>query len=946
VGSSMTSIRPRSDGNYPCPAAAGVFHAMAWLDDSVIDLRSLRDPHNCGNALAINDAGEIVGASENGRRDPATGAVQLRAVRWKDGEIENLGTFGGNHSYASAINSRGQIVGFALNKIPDPFSLFDFGIGGSTKGTQTRAFLWEDGHEQDLDTLGGPDAWAIFVNERGQVAGYSCVNSTPNLPTGVPAADPFLWSKDGGMIDLGTLGGTFGFPVGLNDRGQAIGLSNVAGDQSADPFLWDGEKLIDMFTAGNGGNFLFANAIDNTGEVIGAAAFSNHPFDAAIWRNGVVSDLGALPGDCFSQAFVMNSRGQIVGNSATCDGKTIRAALWEAGKVFDLNALIPHNSSLLLVESNAINDRGEIAGNGFPHGCTDFSCTHAFVLIPCDQTHSDDKGCGNRDESTSGELGQTSESPKGVPPENVPTQVRQRLSWQYCKPWHAEELVLTRKTETRCTVLDDIKKEKLMKSRVWMCVSTMAIFALLVMPVRLAAQEQQKANKTRYKLVDLGTLGGPVSSFGPFNSVILNEDGTAVGGADTSAADPNYPNFNPFVAPDPLDPFIQHAFLWQHGVMTDLGALPGTNSSYVNWVNASGVAAGNSENGSIDPLLGWPEVRGVVWKDGQIMDLGTLGGNETSASAINRQGWVVGTTTNAVSDTTCGLRTQCRAFLWDEKNKMRDIGTLGTGPDAFAVFVNDRGQVAGISLIDTTDPFSHAFLWQNGTMQDLGTLGGNFSQPNYLNNQGQVVGISTLARDAVTHPYLWNHGKMTDLGTFGGTFGEATWINDAGEVVGQANHAGDVIHTTFLWKNGVMKDLGVVKGDKCSGAYSMNSKGQIVGSSGLCGISIHGFLWENGHMIDLNSLIPPGVQLRYGININDRGEIAAVGKIPNSGDPDFYNFNDHAFLMIPCDENHRDTEVCKDGGESATTEASPARHAASSPTLPLSRVRESYRHHD
>jgi probable HAF family extracellular repeat protein len=483
-----------------------------------------------------------------------------------------------------------------------------------------------------------------------------------------------------------------------------------------------------------------------------------------------------------------------------------------------------------------------------------------------------------------------------------------------------------------------------MKSRILTLISAMALIAALASPLWFAAQAQM-TKRPKYKLIDLGTLGGPVSGFSPFSQVILNEAGTAVGGADTSTGDPNYPNFSPFIAPNPLDPFIQHALQWQNGVVSDLGALSGTNNSYANWVNASGVAVGNSENGSIDPLLGFPEVRAVVWSNGQITDLGTLGGNESSAAAINGHGWVVGTTTNSVSDTACGLGTQCRAFLWDEKNGTRDIGTLG-GPDAFAVFVNDIGQVAGISLIDETDPFSHAFLWQNGKMHDIGTLsGGNFSQPNYLNNRGQVVGSSTLAGDAITHPYLWDHGKLTDLGTFGGTFGEATWINDAGEVVGQANHAGDVIHTTFLWKDGVMKDLGVVKGDKCSGAYSINSKGQIVGSSGDCGLSIHGFLWEDGHMIDLNSLIAPGVQLRFGININDRGEIAAVGKVPNSSDPDFYNLYDHAFLMIPCDENHRDTQGCKDDAESTAPQTSPAGHHATSRTLPLFRTRESYRHH-
>jgi probable HAF family extracellular repeat protein len=494
--------------------------------------------------------------------------------------------------------------------------------------------------------------------------------------------------------------------------------------------------------------------------------------------------------------------------------------------------------------------------------------------------------------------------------------------------------------------LQNDPKEAVMKSTRVACMTVVALFAVLATPVRASAQAQT-TKRPKYKPIDLGTLGGPSSGFSPFNQVILNEAGTAVGGADTSTADPNYRNFNIFVAPNPLDPFIQHAFEWQNSVVTELGALPGTNNnSYAEWVNASGVVAGNSENGSIDPLLGFPEIRAVVWKDGQITDLGTLGGYESSAAAINGHGWVTGTTTTSVSDPACGLGTQCRAFLWDEKNGMRDIGTLGTGPDAFAVFVNDLGQVAGISLIDMTDPFSHAFLWQNGEMQDLGTLGGNFSQPNFLNNHGQVVGSSTLAGDAVTHPYLWDHGKMTDLGTFGGTSGSALWVNEAEEVVGDANQAGDVIHRAFLWKEGKLMDLGVVGGDKCSTAYSINSKGQIVGASGLCGIPIHGFLWEKGHMIDLNSLIPPGVQLRFGININDRGEIAAVGKIPNSVDPDFYSLYDHAFLLIPCDENHRDVEGCKDDGASAATQTTPAGHDASRLTLPLSRMRDSYRHHN
>lgn len=394
VGSSMTSIPiPANQNGYPCPSPPNdVFHAMEWSDGGVTDLGSLGGARNCGNTLATNDDGESVGTSENGRLDPATGVMQIRAVLWKDGQVKNLGTFGGNHSFASSINSGGQIVGFALDAIPDPFSLFDFGIGGFTSGTQTRAFLWENGRMRDLDTLGGSDAWAIFVNERGQVAGYSYTDSSPNPTTGVPTADPFVWSKEG-MIDLGSLGGTFGFPVGLNNRGQVIGVSNLTGDQINHPFLWDGQKLIDLNTETIGGNPVSANAINDAGEILGKECFADGACSAYVRRDGVAINLGTLPGDCVSEAFVVNARGQIAGGSFNCNSAMGRAVLWEDGQIFDLNKLIPSGSNLLLVESNAINDHGEIAGNGFPPGCTDFSCTHAYILIPCDRDHSEPEGC-------------------------------------------------------------------------------------------------------------------------------------------------------------------------------------------------------------------------------------------------------------------------------------------------------------------------------------------------------------------------------------------------------------------------------------------------------------------------------------------------------------------------------------------------------------------------
>jgi probable HAF family extracellular repeat protein len=154
--------------------------------------------------------------------------------------------------------------------------------------------------------------------------------------------------------------------------------------------------MIDMFTAGIGGSFVVANGINDAGEVVGAAAFSNNPFAAAMWRNGVVTNLGVLPGDCFSEALVINSRGQVAGGSFPCDFSAEHAFLWDKGTIFDLTALISPKSTAQMVEPNAINDRGEIAGDGLPAGCTDFtSCSQAYVLIPCDDGDSSDGECGD-----------------------------------------------------------------------------------------------------------------------------------------------------------------------------------------------------------------------------------------------------------------------------------------------------------------------------------------------------------------------------------------------------------------------------------------------------------------------------------------------------------------------------------------------------------------------
>jgi probable HAF family extracellular repeat protein len=385
VGNTQTTtpLPPNAD-SFLCYPSPNINHAFEWRGHDTIDLGALSpSDYNCSDALAINDRGEAAGQSSNGVLDPQLGLTELRAVVWKDGEIRDLGTFGGNESGAGSINRYGQVAGYALNSIPDPYSLFGFVFLGSQNSTQTRAFIWQDGHKRDLGTLGGPDAQVYpggSINDRGQVIGFSYTNSVPNATTGLPTLHPFFW--DGRrMVDVGSLGGHFAIALGLNNRGEVIGNSLLSDDAASHPYFWSQGKMLDIGTFG--GTQGEANAINENGEVAGDAYF---PGDAIrhgfLWKYGKRRDLGVLPGDKCSAAWAINNMEQIIGNSGMC-GFGIRAFLWEHGEIANLNDLVWPKSDVVLNDAIVIADNGEIGVNGLPPGCTDGdTCGHPYLLIP------------------------------------------------------------------------------------------------------------------------------------------------------------------------------------------------------------------------------------------------------------------------------------------------------------------------------------------------------------------------------------------------------------------------------------------------------------------------------------------------------------------------------------------------------------------------------------
>jgi probable HAF family extracellular repeat protein len=283
----------------------------------------------------------------------------------------------------------------------------------------------------------------------------------------------------------------------------------------------------------------------------------------------------------------------------------------------------------------------------------------------------------------------------------------------------------------------------------------------------------------------------------------------------------------------------------------------------------------------------------VLWINGAVIDLSTLGGPNSAVGfpAKNSQGTLVGFSQTSATDPQhegwnyfcgpSGTKPLCqgknlisRGFIW-QNGKMTPLPTLG-GNISQAFGINNSDQVVGVAETDFTDPSCvrpqaldyRAVIWNpNGTMQVLNPIAGDqISGAVGINNNGEVVGASgpcaPLSPSIGAHAILWQSGSRTatDLGNLGGSTNNVAFaINAQGQIVGISALSGNATVHGFLWENGgPMQDLGTLPGDVLSIGYSINDGGQIVGQSCDANGNCRACLWQNGSPTDLNALISSG----------------------------------------------------------------------------------------
>jgi len=231
-----------------------------------------------------------------------------------------------------------------------------------------------------------------------------------------------------------------------------------------------------------------------------------------------------------------------------------------------------------------------------------------------------------------------------------------------------------------------------------------------------------------------------------------------------------------------------------HGINIDLRTLGGKNS-WTNYggINDRGEAVGLSETSVPDPdgedFCGFGTKRTCLpflWRDGHMMALPTLGGNNGQASAINNRGQIVGISETTVPDSGCPASKPGKIIspaFW-EKGEVRSLPTLAGDPDGFVQGINNRGQAVGSSGT-CTNIATHAVLWDNDVAVPLSDLGHDGSDAYAINDRGQIVGYVSSHDGSTIFAAIWQNDGVTIIPTLPeDSAAFATGINNRGQVVG------------------------------------------------------------------------------------------------------------------------------------------------------------------